>query len=49
MPKNKRFYQDEVHKNVVRGRFLRSVSPVTFEKLRDLLNEHKSKKETDRD
>ncbi|MCK1966837.1 DUF2740 family protein [Franconibacter sp. IITDAS19] len=49
MPKAKRFYQDEIHKNVIRGRFLRSVSQVTGEKLRDLLNQHKAKKEADRE
>jgi len=47
MPKDKRFYQDEVHKNVIRVRFLREVSQVTATKLRELLTRCKNKKEAD--
>ncbi|WP_312212366.1 hypothetical protein [Pseudescherichia sp.] len=47
MANPKRFYQDEVHKNVIRVRFLRNVSQVTAAKLRELLTKCKAKKEAD--
>ncbi len=41
----RRFYQDEIHKNVARERFIRSFSPEAAEKLKQALELNKRKLE----
>lgn len=41
MAKRKTFYQDEIHKNVARDRFIRSFKPEAVEKLRAALEANK--------
>lgn len=45
MPKRKRYYQDEIHKNVTRERFIRSFHLAAVEKLREALEASKKKGE----
>jgi hypothetical protein len=45
MTKRKTFYQDEIHKNVARDRFIRSFKPEAVEKLRAALEVNKKQQE----
>lgn len=45
MPKRKTLYQDEIHKNVARERFIRSFNLAAVEKLRAALEASKKKDE----
>lgn len=43
MAKNNRYYHTDVHKNITRDRFIRSVNPIVAEKMRAILEELKRK------
>ncbi|ECC1243976.1 hypothetical protein J1N23_004303 [Salmonella enterica subsp. enterica serovar Poona] len=43
MAKNPRYYHTDVHKNITRDRFIRSVNPIVAEKMRAILEELKRK------
>ncbi|EAA9528241.1 hypothetical protein BIW74_24485 [Salmonella enterica] len=43
MTKNPRYYHTDVHKNITRDRFIRSVNPIVAEKMRAILEELKRK------